>query len=207
MRVPDFALSMTCAGLLALVALPSLGPGPAFAQSASVEAELRRCRAIADRQARVDCYDTIVVPSAAAAVPAQSVAGAAVAPAPRAPAAGAAPAAPVPVAPAASVAAAPASSGPVAASAAAQQQEFGLLARPVSTLLQSIDSHIEGSFDGWVAGARLRLANGQVWEIVDGSSASYQLRDPKVRISRGLLGSFFMAIDGVSQSPRVRRIH
>lgn len=69
-----------------------------------------------------------------------------------------------------------------------------------------MESTIAGTFEGWLAGSRLRLANGQVWEIADGSSASYLLRDPKVRITRGMLGSFFMTIEGVAQSPRVRRI-
>jgi len=50
------------------------------------------------------------------------------------------------------------------------------------------------------------MANGQLWEVTDGSQAAYRLSDPKVRISRGISGSFFMEIQGVSQTPRVRRI-
>ncbi|MBI5717391.1 MAG: hypothetical protein HZC37_06855 [Burkholderiales bacterium] len=158
--------------------------GPAAAQSSSVEAELRRCRGIADSPARIVCYDAIVLPRAAAA----STQGPT--------------AAPVPAATQSSASAA--SAAPPAASAPATR-DFGLPERPAALLPQYIESSIEGEFDGWTAGARLRLANGQVWEIVDGSTASYRLRDPKVRISRGLFGSFFMDIEGVAQSPRVRR--
>jgi hypothetical protein len=75
-------------------------------------------------------------------------------------------------------------------------------AKPVD----SIESSIPGRVDGWVANTRFRLANGQVWEIRDGSRAAYDLRDPKVRIVRGLSGSFFMELEGASQSPRVRRV-
>jgi hypothetical protein len=93
-----------------------------------------------------------------------------------------------------------------AGAAPAAGGEFGLPER-VSQGPQFIDSVLPGDFGGWTPGAKLRLANGQVWEVIDGSTASYPLqRSPKVRISRGLLGSFFMSVEGVSQTPRVRRL-
>jgi len=70
----------------------------------------------------------------------------------------------------------------------------------------AIDSSVPGRFDGWQGNSRIRLSNGQVWEIRDGSQASYDLRDPKIRIVRGMSGTFFMEIEGVSQIPRVRRV-
>lgn len=70
----------------------------------------------------------------------------------------------------------------------------------------ALESSISGLFEGWQPQSRIRLANGQVWQVTDGSEGVYARRDPKVRISRGTLGSFFMQIDGVSQTPRVRRI-
>lgn len=84
---------------------------------------------------------------------------------------------------------------------------FGLEARsaPAGTVA-SIESVIEGPFDGWLPRTQFKLANGQVWEISDGSQAAYDLRSPKVRITRGVSGSFFMAIEGVAQTPRVRRV-
>lgn len=180
-----------------VAALLALAVGQASAQSNAVEAELRRCRAIPDSLARVACYDGIALPA-----PAPSAPGTAQAPSGSSGVASAAGTrAAVPAAPPAATAA------PSAAVAASPQgRDFGLPERPVSSLPQSIESAIEGEFDGWTAGARLRLANGQVWEIVDGSTASYQLRDPKVRISRGMFGSFFISIEGVAQTPRVRRV-
>lgn len=84
---------------------------------------------------------------------------------------------------------------------------FGLESRSVAPLaVASLESTIEGLFDGWLPRSQLKLANGQVWEISDGSQAAYDLRGPKVRITRGVAGSFFMAIEGVAQTPRVRRV-
>lgn len=84
---------------------------------------------------------------------------------------------------------------------------FGLESRSVASLaVASIESAIEGPFDGWLPRSQLKLANGQIWEINDGSQAAYDLLSPRVRVSRGVSGSFFMAIQGVSQTPRVRRI-
>lgn len=85
--------------------------------------------------------------------------------------------------------------------------DFGLESRRLGPVpVASIESAIDGAFDGWLPRGRLTLANGQVWEIIDGSQAAYDLRSPRVSITRGMSGSFFMAIEGVAQTPRVRRV-
>lgn len=76
--------------------------------------------------------------------------------------------------------------------------------RPVEA--DFVDSRIVGRIEGWTPATRFTLSNGQVWEIADGSQAVYDLQDPGVRITRGLFGSFFIRIEGVSQTPRVRRV-
>jgi len=70
----------------------------------------------------------------------------------------------------------------------------------------SIESSIAGRFDGWQPRTQLKLTNGQVWEISDASQAVYAKENPRVRITRGVSGTFFIAIDGVAQTPRVRRL-
>ncbi|MCW5635863.1 MAG: hypothetical protein KIT17_21175 [Rubrivivax sp.] len=161
-----------------------------LADVSALQAEVRRCRGIAEAAARVACYDAIVLPAGAPRADA-----AAAVPAPAAPSSAAAPAAqPRP---------------PVAASAAddaAHARNFGLPQDLAPAGPSSIETSIDGPFDGWTPAARIRLANGQVWEIVDGSTASYQLHGPKVRVSRGLFGSFFLHVEGVAQTPRVRRV-
>jgi hypothetical protein len=157
-------------------ALVLLLAGSCCGTAAADNAALQRCRDVRDAAARLACYDSIPLAPAPAAAPLPAPAAAAVP----------APAAPLP---------------PTAAS-------FGLESRaqPAQTVVASIDSAIDGSFDGWLPRGQLKLANGQVWEISDGSQAAYNLKNPQVKITRGVSGSFFMAIEGVAQTPRVRRV-
>ncbi len=72
---------------------------------------------------------------------------------------------------------------------------------------KSVTSTIEGSFDGWRPGAQVRLANGQVWRVVDGSEVALSRRDnPKVSIERGMLGAFYLKIEGSNNTARVSRV-
>ena len=138
---------------------------------------LQACRAVAQASARLACYDALPLSNAGSA-----------------PASGGVSAAPV-------TPAAPAVTASTSAQAAAS---FGL--EVAGEKLQEVRSHIPGAFDGWRAGDRIRLANGQVWRVVDDSRADYNLRDPKVTVRRGALGSYLMDIEGAKQLPRVRRV-
>lgn len=141
--------------------------------------ELAQCRALQGVAAKAACYEAIPIP------PASSLAAPGPGPA-RPPAAGVQPA---------------------QAAAAAVVSGFGLPApAPAPAAVESIESRIEGRFDGWSRGSRLRLANGQVWEVTDSSTGVYDLSAPVVRIKRGVLGSFFIEIDGISATPRVKRV-
>jgi len=75
-----------------------------------------------------------------------------------------------------------------------------------ATELQQIETRIPGKFIGWAPGAQLALANGQVWRIADGSEAVYNLQDPKVIVRRGMLGAFYLEIEGVGFQVRVTRV-
>jgi hypothetical protein len=71
----------------------------------------------------------------------------------------------------------------------------------------AIDSTIPGDFDGWGPNARIKLANGQVWRVVDDSSAVLPRRaNTKVRIGRNLFGTLFLTVEGTNQSAKVRRV-
>ncbi len=91
---------------------------------------------------------------------------------------------------------------------AAPTERFGLEAQlaMAASPHEQLESRIPGKFEGWESRTEFRLANDQVWAINDGSRAYYQLVDPKVTITRGVLGSFFMKIEGVAQSPKVKRL-
>lgn len=159
------------------------------------DAELLRCGAIADSAARLACYDALMrsvreVKSAAAK-----------------PAAASAP----PSAPKPPVAAAPAPAAPPPASAAVTlpkqtTQQFGFEQRATTDELNYINSEIVGNFDGWEPTTRITLANGQVWQISDGSGRYVNLKSPQVRIRRGILGAFYIEFDGTNHSPKVKRV-
>ncbi len=99
---------------------------------------------------------------------------------------------------------------PVAARPAAPAREASLLERfgleSRQPQADRIDSHIPGLFTGWDANSQVRLANGQVWKVVDGSWLHGEWDNPKVSIRRGMLGSFHLDIEGESRSPRVQRV-
>jgi hypothetical protein len=96
----------------------------------------------------------------------------------------------------------------VAAPAASPEQRFGMeQVKRKEDEPRSIESSIEGDFSGWEPGAQIRLANGQVWRVVDGSNAVLSpMKNPKVKVTRNLLGTMFLEIEGTNNSPKVRRV-
>lgn len=141
------------------------------------DAAILKCRAQPDIARRLACYDAI--PVAASAAPA----------APPAPmAAAAAPAAP----------------------AVAPEQNFGL--RPVVKKQKdaepaSIRSSVVGRFYGWAPGTIFTLANGQVWKVTDDTDAVLPImQNPNVEITRGLLGAYFLQVEGHVNTARVARV-
>ncbi|TCP03119.1 hypothetical protein EV684_105286 [Rubrivivax gelatinosus] len=116
----------------------------------------------------------------------------------------------IPLAPAAAAQAGPAPAAAATPAArpatGAAPADFGLPRRDRPTVAEAVESSIPGRFDGWEPKTRWRLANGQLWEVTDGSRAAYALQDPKVRIRRGVVGNYLMEIEGVAQVLKVRRI-
>ncbi|UQV45093.1 hypothetical protein KIV45_25840 [Janthinobacterium lividum] len=103
---------------------------------------------------------------------------------------------------------------PVTAAPTAQQREqsFGMetVKAPKADGPEenkSISSSIAGKFDGWSGNELIKLSNGQVWRIVDGSSATLAPQNnPKVTVERNFIGTFFLTIEGTNNSPKVRRV-
>lgn len=138
--------------------------------------DLRRCRAIGDDAQRLACYDAISVGET-----------------------GTASAPPIPVA------ANQAAPAPEPAPAA----QFGLerkVQAKQEAEVTNIESTIAGRVDGWRGSTRFTLANGQVWQIADGSQGFYRLDNPRVEIRRGLFGSFYMKLEGANHAPKVKRL-
>ena len=149
------------------------------------DASFARCRGISDPVARLACYDGLPMGAPPAATQPPPIA-----PSRAAPAAPARPATPAP-APAPHPAA----------------RDFGLEQRaPAVEPPATMESFIPGRFEGWGPGARIKLGNGQVWQVVDGTSAYFNLDNPKVVVRRGMMGGFFLEIENSNRSPRVRRL-
>lgn len=159
--------------------------GVAGAAHAADDAAVLKCRSLKDGPSRLACYDAMPV--------------------------GAAPVAATAAAPATVQAAAPAAVPLAAASpAASPEQNFGL--RPVVKKQKdaepsAIHSKVVGRFDGWSPGTVITLANGQVWKVTDDTDAVLPImQDPKVEITRGLLGAYFLQVEGHTNSARVARV-
>ena len=86
-------------------------------------------------------------------------------------------------------------------------EKFGLVDKATKKdELDVIESTTSGSFEGWEATTAFRLANGQVWRVSDDSARPHYVDNPKVKITRGAFGAFYMKIRGTKIAPRVNRV-
>ena len=163
------------------------------------DAAFARCRGMGDAAARLKCYDGLPMSSTPQAAPAAAQrtapAASATAPAP----------APAPAPAASARAPQPAQAAP--APQAQAQANFGMEERVAAQEQPTtLESTIPGNFGGWGPGSRIKLANGQVWQIVDGSSAWFNVDNPKIVVRRGMMGGFFLEVENSNRSPRVKRV-
>jgi hypothetical protein len=157
---------------------------PAHAQTPA--SGLQRCPSIEDPAARLACYDAAMPPTFASRRP---------------------PAAPNEPAPMASTTAAAAPAAPVrTAPPRASEAAFGLPKARDPNELESIESMTVPGFTQWGPNERIRLANGQVWQVTDGSSGALITTPSKVTIRKGLFGAYFMVFGERNRSPRVERV-
>ena len=72
--------------------------------------------------------------------------------------------------------------------------------------VESVESTLGADFSGWGPNTRIKLANGQTWLVIDGTSVVLPPGARKVSVKRGMLGSYYLDIQGLNTSPRVRRV-
>lgn len=145
-------------------------------QAQPLAGDLKACRQLTDAARRLACYDAMPLPAE-----------------PPAKAAAVAPAAPV-VAPA-----------PPADPAAKFGQE-SVKQPDAPPELKQIESRVSGRFAGWGPNTRIELDNGQIWRVADGSSAIYDLNNPKAVVHRGMLGAYYLEIEGIGFQVKVTRV-
>jgi len=69
---------------------------------------------------------------------------------------------------------------------------------------ETVETSLSGDFAGWSTGTLFTLSNGQRWRVTSGSYVAPRDSAPrKVRIVSGVLGSFFLEIEGVRSRPKV----
>ena len=70
----------------------------------------------------------------------------------------------------------------------------------------TINSRIDGEFNGWTGRTRFTLQNGQVWEQRRGRRWKITLDNPEVRLSQNFMGAWEMEVISEDRSIGVRRI-
>lgn len=71
---------------------------------------------------------------------------------------------------------------------------------------EPIEATLAGEFSGFAKGRQYTLDNGQVWEQTDGASvAGVRKQTPRVKITPGLMGVWYLQIEGLNTRAKVRR--
>ena len=68
---------------------------------------------------------------------------------------------------------------------------------------QTIESRIDGDFDGWDGATIFTLENGQVWQQSEPGAKYHFASRPKVTVSSS---SYVLKVDGMAAAVRIRRI-
>lgn len=99
-----------------------------------------------------------------------------------------------------------ANAAPAPAPTRTAEAAFGLPETRRPDAVDAVNSTVGPHFSGWGPHTRIRLANGQVWQVTDGTSVELPEGPRKVSVKRGALGSYYLDFEGLNTSPRVRRV-
>jgi len=73
-----------------------------------------------------------------------------------------------------------------------------------------VEARLVGDFNGWTGKTVFTLDNGQVWRQTNNYIQDYIPRDPipaaKVTISKGMMGSYNLQVEGVKRIVQVKRV-
>jgi hypothetical protein len=73
--------------------------------------------------------------------------------------------------------------------------------------VEAMESRLAGNYDGWNGRTVFRLENGQVWQQNDSSSRIDSVRpSPAVKIYPGMLGVYWLEIEGINQRVKVKPV-
>jgi len=72
---------------------------------------------------------------------------------------------------------------------------------------EAFQTRIVGEFEGWTGNTRFELENGMVWRQDERTRYRFQpIENPVVTIKPGLLGSWYLQVEGHKRTVRVERI-
>lgn len=72
---------------------------------------------------------------------------------------------------------------------------------------EAVESRLVGNYEGWTGRTVFKLENGQIWQCVGGSERVDGLRHaPKVKVYPGMLGSYWLEVEGVRERVKVKPI-
>lgn len=71
----------------------------------------------------------------------------------------------------------------------------------------TLDARLATEFRGWRKGTLFTLDNGQQWRVVEGEYVTPPMPPMPVRISPGMLGTFWMSLEGIRQKVKVEAVH
>ncbi len=92
------------------------------------------------------------------------------------------------------------------ATAAAQQDDFGLEMQQARDSADQIQSRFDGAFNGWDGDTVFKLENGQVWRQSESGRLSLKAERPMITIKRGWFGAYYLKVEGANKSIKVKRI-
>ncbi len=154
--------------------------------SDSPSARLQNCRALPESQARLACYDALADQISQQAKPTTGQVATS-------------------SSSSAAVATAAAAATTSATASTAGVDTFGLTQKSKNEP-ELIRSQIQGLFQGWGPNRIIDLANGQAWQVIDGSSAVLYLKSPRVEIRKAAMGTFMLELEGSNETARVKRV-
>jgi hypothetical protein len=72
---------------------------------------------------------------------------------------------------------------------------------------EPVTGRLQGTFAGFAKGRSYTLDNGQIWKQTDNATLSgAHLDSPQVRIAPGLLGTWYLQIEGYNTRAKVQRV-
>lgn len=89
---------------------------------------------------------------------------------------------------------------------AVRAEERAVAARATEAAREPVESRIVGAFRGWQPGTLLTFENGQQWRVSEGELNIRAVDSPKASVRPGLVGAWYLRVEGQSPTAKVTRV-